>query len=458
MLANGRGVPKDERAAVRWYRAAAEQGNTSAQFNLGFMLANGRGVLKDERAAVRWYRAAAEQGDADAQFYLGVMLANGWGVPKDEREAVRWYRAAAEQGNAEAQFNLGVMLANGQGVPKDEREAVRWYRAATEQGLASAQFNLGFMLANGWGVPKDEREAVRWYRAAAEQGFTDAQTNLARMLALGWGVPKDEREAYFWALLAAVGNDSGARLRDLIEPSLTHQQRAAAQAAARDWQPKVAGQSFSPPTPPAAPAASPSPESTGTGFRIARDSFVTNHHVVEGCRQLRIAGSQASVRASDARTDLALISAPVPGPVAALRAQRALVGEAVMVAGFPLQGLLSGFQVTTGTLASLSGLGGDTSRFQLTAPVQPGNSGGPVLDATGRVMGVVVSKLNAIRTAQLTGDIPQNVNFAISGNALRSFLDANGIDYQTTSADRALANTGIAQQAQGFTVRIECWK
>jgi hypothetical protein len=73
-------------------------------------------------------------------------------------------------------------------------------------------------------------------------------------------------------------------------------------------------------------------------------------------------------------------------------------------------------------------------------------------------MGVVVSKLDAVKTARMTGDIPQNVNFAISGIALRSFLDANGIDYQVSQADRPLPTTSIAQQAQGFTVRVECWK
>ena len=94
------------------------------------MYANGEGVPEDAAEAVRWYRLAAEQGDATAQFNLGVMYANG--------EAVRWYRLAAEQGYAAAQFNLGVMYANGEGVPEDDAEAVRWYRLAAEQGYATA--------------------------------------------------------------------------------------------------------------------------------------------------------------------------------------------------------------------------------------------------------------------------------------------------------------------------------
>ena len=136
-------------------------------------------------------RQAAEQGDATAQFNLGNMYANGEGVPQDAAEAVRWYRLAAEQGDADAQFNLGVMYANGEGVPKDNAEAVRWYRLAAEQGLASAQFNLGSMCANGEGVLKDNAEAARWFRLAAEQGDADAQFNLGVRYDNGDGVLKD---------------------------------------------------------------------------------------------------------------------------------------------------------------------------------------------------------------------------------------------------------------------------
>jgi TPR repeat protein len=379
----------------------------------------------------------------------------------DYAAALPGFRAAAERGDATAQITLGGMNLFGRGVPQSDVLAVFWYRRAAEQGLAYAQFNLGFMYVNGRGVPRDDREAVRWYRAAAEQGIAEAQVDLGSMYANGQGVPRDDQTAYFWFLLAgAQDSETAIRNRDLIERRLTPQQRADAQAAARDWQPKTASTSPSPApsSQPAAPSASTTPESTGTAFRIARDAFVTNHHVVEGCRRLQVDGTAAAVRGSDSRTDLALLSAPVSGAVASLRFQRLLVGEAVSVAGFPLQGLLSGFQMTTGTLASLSGLGGDTTQFQITAPVQPGNSGGPVLDSAGRVVGVVVGKLDAIRTARLTGDIPQNVNFAVGLNALRAFLDANGVDYQTSIVDRPVPTTTTAQQARDYTVRVECWK
>lgn len=197
---------------------------------------------------------------------------------------------------------------------------------------------------------------------------------------------------------------------------------------------------------------------TGSGFRIARSSIVTNHHVVDGCSRLSVNGVAAQVRSSDARSDLALLNAVLAGPSTSLRAQRLAVGEPVSVAGYPLRGLLSGFNMTTGNLSSLSGMGGDTRLVQITAPVQPGNSGGPVLDSSGNLMAVVVSKLDAVKAAKLTGDIPQNVNFAINGNVLRSFLDANSVNYETANSDKVLATTAIAERAKGFTVLIECWR
>ena len=135
-------------------RQAAEQGDATAQFNLGNMYASGRGVLEDDAEAVRWYRLAAEQGHADAQFNLGVKYDFGEGVPLDDAEAVKWYRLAADQGLANAQFNLGNMYNNGEGVLKDFAEAVRWYQLAADQGLADAQNNLGIRYANGEGVSR----------------------------------------------------------------------------------------------------------------------------------------------------------------------------------------------------------------------------------------------------------------------------------------------------------------
>ena len=134
-------------------------------------------------------------------------------------------------------------------------------------------------------------------------------------------------------------------------------------------------------------------------------------------------------------------------------------GASVVVVGYPLRGLLaSEANVSTGAVSALAGPGDDRRLIQITAPVQPGNSGGPVLDAAGNVVGVVVAKLDAIRVARSTGDIPQNVNFAVGASATRAFLDAEGIPYETAQSDGAMAPVEVAAVARKFTVLVECWK
>ena len=377
----------------------------------------------------------------------------------------------AEQGHAGAQYNLGHMYRLGHGVLKNEQIAVTWYRKAAMQGHDDAQYSLGIMYDFGHGVVKDGQQATAWYRRAADQGHADAQYDLGVSYAKGEGVPRNDSMAYFWFLLAsAQGHQNAVKNRDLVERDLSPAQRAAAQADARNWKPKTAAQASSVPGGSAAGAGGSNPapsrpaparteaDSSGSGFRVARGVIVTNHHVIDGCSRLHVNGIAAQVRGSDARSDLALLGATLPGPSASLRAQRAAVGEPVAVAGYPLRGLLSGFNMTTGSLSSLSGIRGDTRLLQITAPVQPGNSGGPLLDSAGNLMGVVVSKLNAVKMAEVTGDIPQNVNFAIHVNVLRTFLDANSVDYDSASSDKPLAPTAIAEKARGFTVLVECWK
>ena len=127
--------------------------------------------------------------------------------------------------------------------------------------------------------------------------------------------------------------------------------------------------------------------------------------------------------------------------------------------GFPLSGLLtSDAVVTTGIVSALAGMRDDRHKLQISAPVQPGNSGGPLLDPAGHLVGVVVSKLDGVRTASLTGAIPENVNFAIKGEEARSFLRAHNVGVVTAPSGKDLSTDVIAEQGLRYTVRLECWK
>ena len=164
----------------------------------------------------------------------------------------------------------------------------------------------------------------------------------------------------------------------------------------------------------------------GSGFFVGAGHIVTNSHVVRGCGSLATAsGTPLKFIVSDDRTDLALLqtTGTKPPGSATFRHEDAALGKLIIVFGFPLAGLLStSGNVTTGTISATSGIRDNPRNFQITAPVQPGNSGGPLLDQSGNVVGMVVSKLNAMKAANLTGDVPQNVNFAIKGREIVAFL------------------------------------
>ena len=191
---------------------------------------------------------------------------------------------------------------------------------------------------------------------------------------------------------------------------------------------------------------------------------MTNDHVVRDCSALRVtdtanASQGATIAAHDTVNDLAVLKAEHRWPsAAAIRDGRdARPGDNVVVTGYPLSGVVgSGMAVTTGSLTALTGPSDDSRLLQVSAPVQPGNSGGPLLDGGGGVIGVVTGTLNGTALAIKTGVVPQNVNFAIKSAVLRNFLDTNGIGYVNAAGQHKMPAGAIGDLARKFTVRVEC--
>lgn len=201
----------------------------------------------------------------------------------------------------------------------------------------------------------------------------------------------------------------------------------------------------------------------GSGFAINDDgAIVTNDHVIQGCRRLANPElGQLTVVARDATADLALLdAAAAPAALLALRRDGEVrLGDEIIVLGFPLQQYLAPqLNLTQGIVSSLAGLGGDLTLLQITAPVQPGNSGGPLLDMSGNVGGVVVSRLDGLRVASETGALPENVNFAIKLSELRGFLDANGVAYDERASSAPLTAADLAETYAEAVVVIECYQ
>ncbi len=247
---------------------------------------------------------------------------------------------------------------------------------------------------------------------------------------LGNGVIRDYVQAYKWDNLAAAqGAESAKQYLPILEQRMTSEEIAEGQRLARDFRPRNAAEvdAFVP----SPPTADVSPKASGTGFFITQDGFlITSAHVVNGANQIRLVTRAGLLTASlvklDAANDLALVKADGQFSALPVVSSRAVkLGNTVATVGFPNVGL-QGFspKLAKGEIASLAGTADDPRYFQISVPVQPGNSGGALVDEHGNVVGVVAAKLNAATAFATSGALPENVNYAVKSSFLLGFLES----------------------------------
>jgi S1-C subfamily serine protease len=238
----------------------------------------------------------------------------------------------------------------------------------------------------------------------------------------------------------------------------------------------------------AKPKPTPSPDvasiTSGSGFFVSRSGHViTNQHVVSDCKEVTLGDNadkqvQADVLEKDARNDLALLkisslkmaSAETQSliqklglavvPLASdglLRSDDVDLGEDVLVAGYPYGEIFGdAIKVTKGIVSSNRGMGDDITQFQIGAAIQPGNSGGPIYDENGSIVGVVVSQLNKMKFAKMSGSIPENVNFGIKASTVRQFLSSSGLPTKWSNRSKAMSTKDLAKIAKRQTVMVVC--
>lgn len=501
---NGNFGSPDFSKALFFYHVAAAKGARNSQYSLGYMYSKGEGAAVNAGESIRFYTMAADNGSGASAHNLGWLYAYSGLVPKDDVEATNWYRRGAELGYLDAIFILGTRIAEGTGTLENDQEAVRLLTKAAEAGQKFAQNRLAFIYADGEGVEQNLVAAYKWANLAGGQGvdvaaikswlsarMTRDEVSRAQTLSAAWkptpiseASPKaddsnaggssrppepDELTLEVQVGLSELGLLTG-RADGLYGPKT----RAAIEAFQQQQGLPVTGQ-VSPqlatqigralsgaPTTRRRPEDTSSGVATGTGFVVSSSGhLVTNAHVVTGCQKTTLAnGKLLTMQAYDPVTDLALLKSSALEGVAPLFLRGGSgveVAESVVVAGFPLSGMVSpDLNVTIGNVSALSGPDGSKSLIQITAPVQPGNSGGPILDEAGIVVGVVVSKLDAIAVATITGDIPQNVNFGIALGELKSFLVKQKVRFATKSETTALKSAEVGKIARASTFQIQC--
>lgn len=300
-----------------------------------------------------------------------------------------------------------------------------------------------------FGEPRDSRD--RKYRFKSSVSAQAAQCE-ARKVAL---------------TSVTLFDDAGARLSENVRTPERWREALAEVGAdglqARLLQHACALAKGGSPSPPAERAAAKG--TIGAGFVVSAEGMVvTNHHVVQDCTAISVLDPQkqrasATLVGADAANDLALLKADRTFPAAAsFRSGVPMqAGESVTVVGYPLAGIL-GFEpnVAFGYVSAVGGLRGDASRFQISAPIHKGNSGGPILGQDGQVIGIVTSKLDALAVQKSTGELPQNISFGVRGEIAQTFLASHSVRVASGAGGRKLENTEVAAIGRSITVLVAC--
>jgi uncharacterized protein len=473
--ANGDGVQANDSEAIKWWAKAADQNNTEAMYFLGFAYKYGivsgapweRKFEIDRKKAFKLFEQGAKLGDNNCQFELGEMYLNDSTVKKNIPMAIGFLEKAAIQNNTSALISLATLYSDNKAVPADYARSFDYLSKAAKLGDSDAQSIVGYRYYTGTGVPKDYAKAAEFYKSAAMQGNAAAQNNLGHLYLNGLGVSKDKLIAYAWFNVAATqGNKEAERNRGRTELTLDPEDLNRAQALSSNWQKGQIISNAESSTEPNSRHQKLTKYRTGTAFYVSKSGHaLTNYHVIDGCSEIRAQGLNTPLElvSNDRVNDIALLKsnsamkkvASISGSSTRLRQ-----GEDIAVFGFPLNAVLSsGGNLTPGVVSATTGFGNNTNQIQITAPIQPGSSGSPVLNLKGEVIGVVAMKLSDAKMSKATGSIGQNVNFAISAQTIRDFLDGNKVPYSSGTVNlfpKSVSDLG--DEARQWTTVLECWK
>lgn len=399
----------------------------------GFLIWAGRNTNKEKRA-VLMVKIQDPAKAPEAHYELGQMAEESG----DTEDALNHYLKASELGSGRASHAMAeIHFRRGYLNKYFECEL-----KASEQGHEPAMRNVAGAYKQGQGTLKNIGKSTFWLLRSAESGNAQSMTKVALAYVEGFGVPENPMEGLAWLYVAEFKrNDEAAELIKGAETKLNNALILMAQDRAKviidlissgrstsgsylvGGSPSPAGQGS--PT-------KPKHESKGSGSGSIVSSsghIVTAAHVIKGSSYLEVitpTGTHpATVLSVDDANDVALLKVEqtFESHIPVGRSSEVRLGQTVATIGFPNIGIQGHSpKVTQGMISGENGVQNDIRMWQISVPIQPGNSGGPLLDEQGRLVGVVVASLS-LRAIQITGSVPQNVNYAIKGAYLEPLLN-----------------------------------
>jgi uncharacterized protein len=434
-----RGVQKNIDKAIGFLEIAASKGSGDAAYELAFCYwipGNPYGK-NDATKSDRWLKYAADSEVTPAQTMYGILLLSGVEMPINYNKAFSYLDKASKKDDKDAVYWVGECYANGWGVKSDANMAIVALTSAADATKdfsykATAQRKLAEAYKYGYGVIKNPKTAFEYFKKSAFLGDAGSQLSLVQAYLGGSGVVPSTAAALVWVYAnRATGGTISDQLLSSMEKEFNNADLSEIRAKAREVASIIeTNKSGSNRSSEQAPN-SRSVKATGTGVIISSAGLIiTAAHVVRSSSRVEVclpSGNQLATTVEvDSRNDLAVLRIGGSGYSAApiIPSRDVKLGQPVFTIGFPnteIQG--SSPKFTKGEISSLNGMQDEPTQWQISVPVQSGNSGSPLFDEAGNVVGVVVSKLNALETAKTTGDLAQNVNYAVKNAYLIPMLE-----------------------------------
>ena len=469
-------VKKNENKAYNLINEAYNNGNIRAIYDLGTSYEYGIGVEVDKDKSMELFKIASDNGLHYASLHLAhhyyanydnnmtegyLLKAHKEGsitaaikleyfytkVKYNPSTAFKYSLIAAKKNIVEAQYTSGYIYKNSSFFgPSDYDKSFYWLNRAVENGSIPAIHELADSYMRGVGIKINEEKGHDLLLKAAFKGYLPSQTFLIEYYYKNMTVHGDKITAYAWYFVAKTKGHRDEKLEkelknmgsDNIE--LLYKIKELSKVILN----KIKGNNkitkkdkdnFDNDNKIIKEEEKQKPKyykGTGSGFFITNQGhIITNYHVIEDASKIYVFIKGKKIKAdillSDTRNDISLIKLDIKNDNYITSSNKRIekLGTKIYAAGYPLTRIQgTDIKLTNGIISSRSGMKNDPRCYQISAALQPGNSGGPVFNDNGELIGISVSKLDASRVLKMTGSLPESVNYAIKKTYLLACLES----------------------------------